>query len=386
MAGGGGLWAAGEAYEPYVGRWSRRVAPEFLARLGAPSGARWLDVGCGTGALSEAILASHEPAAILGVDPSEGFLAHARHHLADPRVTFRAGDAQALPAETGAFDIAVAGLVLNFVPDPARGVAEMRRALRPGGRAAAYVWDYAEGMQMMRRFWDAAAALDPAGAGGRDEALRFPLCRPDPLRALFEGAGFRAVEVWAIEVPTVFRDFDDYWSPFLAGGAPAPAYCAALPEPARTALRERLRATLPVAEGGRIPLSARAWAVGGHGLSRPDQPLPATTTMAGFSSRPCSVQAGVQAWITVPGSTPSGAGCSAIAWCSSGSKAAPWASRFWMPCRSSMATKPRSTPSKPLRSFVSSSLSPSSAGGRLSRPRRRFSAVSTTSRANFCTA
>lgn len=257
------LWAAAEAYEPYVGRWSRRVAPIFLDRLAMRPGARWMDIGCGTAALSATILARCAPAAVLGVDPSEGFLAHARHHVTDGRAEFRLGDAQALPADDAAFDAVVSGLVLNFVPDQARALAEMRRVVRPGGCIAAYVWDYAGGMQMMRHFWDAAAALDPAGAGGRDEALRFPLCRPGPLRALFESAGLRGVEVTAIEVPTVFRDFDDYWTPFLAGGAPAPVYCVALPEEARAALRERLRASLPAAPDGSIPLSARAWAVRG---------------------------------------------------------------------------------------------------------------------------
>jgi hypothetical protein len=139
----------------------------------------------------------------------------------------------------------------------------MRRAARKGAKVAAYVWDYAQGMQMMRRFWDAAAALDPAGAGGKDEALRFQLCRPDPLRMLFEEAGLRRVEVSAIEVPTVFRDFDDYWAPFLGGQAPAPAYCMSLAEDRRAALRERLRATLPAEPDGSIHLSARAWAVQG---------------------------------------------------------------------------------------------------------------------------
>ena len=118
-------------------------------------------------------------------------------------------------------------------------------------------------MQMMRRFWDAATALDPPDAGGKDEALRFPLCRPGPLRALFEGAGLRGVEVAAVEVPTVFRDFDDYWTPFLGGGAPAPAYCMSLEEDRRAALRDRLRATLPTEPDGSIRLSARAWAVQG---------------------------------------------------------------------------------------------------------------------------
>jgi SAM-dependent methyltransferase len=261
--GPGRLWAAGEVYEPYVGRWSRTVAAEFLPWLGVAPGARWLDVGCGTGALTGAILDRCAPDAVLGIDPSPGFLAYARHHLADPRAAFRPGDAQALPVGDAAFDAVASALVLNFVPDAARAVAEMRRAARPGGRVAAYVWDYAKGMQMMRRFWDAAAALDPAGAGDRDEALRFPLCRPGPLQALFEAAGLREVEVTAIEVPTVFRDFDDYWTPFLGGQAPAPAYCMSLGEDRRAALRERLRATLPAGPDRRIPLSARAWAVRG---------------------------------------------------------------------------------------------------------------------------
>lgn len=260
---GGRLWAAGEAYEPYVGRWSRRMAPEFLRWIGAAPGGRWLDVGCGTGALSGAILEHCAPASVLGIDPSEGFLAYARRQVTDPRVEFRQGDAQALPVGDAGFDAVVSGLVLNFVPDTGRAARELCRAARPGGRIGAYVWDYAEGMQLMRRFWDAAAALDPEGAGGRDESLRFPLCRPDPLRALFHDAGLPEVEVTAIEVPTVFRDFDDYWSPFLAGGAPAPAYCLSLDEARRAALRERLRATLPAAPDGSIPLSARAWAVRG---------------------------------------------------------------------------------------------------------------------------
>ncbi|WP_372621496.1 class I SAM-dependent methyltransferase [Falsiroseomonas sp.] len=257
------LWAAGEAYEPYVGRWSRMMAPSFLAGLGVAAGGRWLDVGCGTGALTGAILAGHGPAAVTGVDPSEAFLTFARSRVIDPRAEFRQGDARALPVEDGGFDAVVSGLVLNFVPDPAQAAREMRRAARPGARVAAYVWDYAEGMQMMRRFWDAAAALDPEGAGGRDEALRFPLCRPEALRALFAEAGLAEVEVAAIDMPTVFRDFDDFWRPFLAGGAPAPAYCMALDEERRAALREHLRASLPTGPDGSIALSARAWAVRG---------------------------------------------------------------------------------------------------------------------------
>lgn len=259
----GRLWAAGEAYEPYVGRWSRLVAVEFLRRLSVPTGARWLDVGCGTGALSGAILDHCAPTSVLGVDPSEGFLAYARHRLTDACAEFRQGDAQVLPVADAACDAVVSGLVLNFVPDQPKAVAEMRRTACQGGRVAVYVWDYADGMQMMRRFWDAAAALDPEGAGGKDEALRFALCRPAPLRELFMEAGLSGVEVAPIEVPTVFRDFEDYWTPFLGGGAPAPAYCMSLNEERRATLRERLRASLPAEPDGSIRLSARAWAVQG---------------------------------------------------------------------------------------------------------------------------
>ncbi|MCW8084294.1 class I SAM-dependent methyltransferase [Sabulicella glaciei] len=257
------LWSAASAYESYVGRWSRRVAPKFLRWLAVPPGGRWLDVGCGTGMLSRTILARCDPASVTGVDLSDAFLAHARSELADPRARFHSGDAQSLPVEDASFDAVVSGLVLNFVPDQPRAVAELRRAARPGGTVAAYVWDYAEGMQMMRHFWDAAAALDPDSAGGRDEALRFPLCRPGPLAALFRDAGLTAVEVTDITVPTPFRDFEDYWTPFLAGGAPAPGYCMALPEERRAALREALRAALPAGPDGSITLSARAWAVRG---------------------------------------------------------------------------------------------------------------------------
>lgn len=256
------VWASGEQYELYVARWSRLVARDFLDWLGQPPGLRWLDVGCGTGALSQTILDRCAPAAVLGVDPAEGFLAHARSRVRDARVAFRAGDAQKLPVADGDFEAAVSGLVLNFVPRPELAVGEMRRAVRPGGAVAAYVWDYAGEMQLMRYFWDAAGALDPA-ARALDEGRRFPMARPEPLAALFEGAGLGTVATRAIDVPTVFRDFDDYWSPFLGGQAPAPGYCMSLDEDRRATLRERLQATLPARPDGSIHLIARAWAVRG---------------------------------------------------------------------------------------------------------------------------
>jgi len=256
------VWASGDAYELYVGRWSRLVARDFLDWIKAPAGKRWLDVGCGTGALSQTILEKGAPSSVHGVDPSDGFLELARRRLTHPRARFEKGDAQALPLPDGAADVAVSGLVLNFVPDQAKAAAELRRVLAAGGVAAAYVWDYTGEMQMMRRFWDAAVALDPA-AREKDEGPRFPLCRPDAFTALFRNAGFRDVTLRAIDAPTVFRDFDDYWTPFLGGNGPAPAYCISLNEDRRAALRERLRSTLPAAPDGKISLIARAFAVRG---------------------------------------------------------------------------------------------------------------------------
>jgi hypothetical protein len=140
----------------------------------------------------------------------------------------------------------------------------MGRVARPGGTVGAYVWDYADGMELMRRFWDAVVALDPA-AHALDEGPRFAaVCTPDALTGLFRDAGLRDVEAQAIDVPTVFRDFDDFWNPFLGGQGPAPAYATALSEDRRVALRERLRSDLPIAADGSIELTARAWAVRGE--------------------------------------------------------------------------------------------------------------------------
>jgi SAM-dependent methyltransferase len=254
-------WAAGDLYEPYVGRWSRKVAPEFLRWLHLMASECWLDVGCGTGALTQAILDHAAPATVRGIDPSPGFIAHAQAHIQDPRASFAVGDAQAIPLDAHSVDAAVAGLVLNFVPQPERALAEMARVTRPGGIVAIYVWDYAGKMELMRYFWDAAVALDPKA---QDEGPRFSFCQPDPLEALFEQAGLQSVEVQAIDVPTVFRDFDDYWSPFLGGQGPAPGYAMTLSEGERGKLRERIRAALPHQADGRIELTARAWAVRGR--------------------------------------------------------------------------------------------------------------------------
>jgi SAM-dependent methyltransferase len=252
-------WEQGDPYEQYVGRWSRQVAPRFLSWLNAPPHLRWLDVGCGTGALSAAILEGCSPLSVAGIEPSEGFLQKAKEQLAG-RVSLQRGSAEHIPLEDGAVDVAVSGLVLNFVPDGRAALREMARVTKRGGTIAAYVWDYAGKMELMRHFWDAATEIDPAAAKA-DEGARFPLCRPDALAELFTDAGLSDIQVTGIDIPTPFASFDDYWRPFLGGQGPAPAYVMALDEKARGQLHDRLRARLPLRADGSLSLIARAWAV-----------------------------------------------------------------------------------------------------------------------------
>ncbi|SRR6266542_1541851 len=256
-------WSSGDAYEAYVGRWSRMVAREFLDWLYVCADSSWLDVGCGTGELSRAILETRSPSRLVGIDPSEGFIAFAREHVRDHRAEFRVGDAMALPDKGETFAAAVSGLVLNFLLDPGGGVREMARVTVPDGTVGAYVWDYAGKMELMRYFWDAAVALHP-DAANLDEGRLFKICRPEALGELLKSSGLSNVETRAIDISTHFRDFDDFWSPFLGGEAPAPAYCMSLSEEHRAALRERIRQTLPIERDGSISLIARAWAVRGR--------------------------------------------------------------------------------------------------------------------------
>lgn len=255
-------WAKGELYEPYVGRWSRLVAADFLAWLSLPANGRWLDVGCGTGALSETILQNAFPRSVTGIDPSPGYISFARQKLIDNRATFNVGSAESLVFQDGIFDAAVSGLALNFVPHPDQAVAQMQRVTVSEGTVAAYVWDYADKIELMRYFWDAAVELD-RDAFELDEGRRFPLCKPEPLKKLFESTGLHKVQVRAIDVETPFRDFDDYWSPFLGGQGAGPSYAMSLTEERRHTLRNHIHARLPVADDGSICLIARAWAVQG---------------------------------------------------------------------------------------------------------------------------
>jgi SAM-dependent methyltransferase len=260
---GNDIWATGDLYELYMGRWSRLVARQFVHWLEAPAGMEWLDIGCGTGALTQTILDHASPKSVKGIDRSPGFIAYATASIVGEHARFEVADVQSLPIENASMDAVVTGLFLNFLPEPMRAVTEMARVTRPHGVAAAYVWDYAGKMELLRYFWDVASALDRT-ASELDEGRRFSICEPEPLEELFVQAGFLDVEVRPIDIATDFHDFDDYWSPFLGGQGPAPGYAMSLDEARRDVLRDELRSSLPIAEDGAIHLIARAWAVRGR--------------------------------------------------------------------------------------------------------------------------
>jgi trans-aconitate methyltransferase len=255
-------WSSGDAYERYVGRWSQLVAQEFIRWLNVPEHSQWLDVGCGTGALSQTILQRTTPKQVTGIDRSADYVDSTRSRVNYPNAQFETGDAQALSVESDSFDVAVSGLVLNFVTLPDHMIAEMKRAVRKNGIVALYVWDYAGEMQFMRHFWDAAVELDPA-ANNLDEGQRFPICDPEALAELFQHVGLQDIQTRAIDISTGFQNFDDYWIPFLGGQGPAPGYLMSLSEERRAALRDRIYNGLPFASDGSIPLIARAWAIKG---------------------------------------------------------------------------------------------------------------------------
>jgi SAM-dependent methyltransferase len=255
-------WQSGIAYDRFMGRWSPLVAREFLDWLAIPPARSWLDVGCGTGSLTRLILEMYQPKEITAIDSSSGFVAHAQHSITAPSVHFKVGLAQALEVDSNSIDAVVSGLVLNFVPEPKDAILEMLRVTKPGGKIGIFLWDYADGMQMLRYFWDAAVELD-RNAEEQDEGIRFPICWEGQLESLAREAGLRQVEARAIEIETVFPDFDDYWQPFLDKVGAAPHYVMSLDQKARRRLEDRLRGLLPLGEDGSISLTARAWAVKG---------------------------------------------------------------------------------------------------------------------------
>ncbi len=226
-------WADGESYDVLMGRWSRLLAPRFVEWTRLPANTEVLDVGSGTGALSQA-LAEAGATKVVGVDRSQGYADFASEHVGAeyPQLAFEAGDAMALRFPEDSFDAAVSGLLLNFLPDAAGAVHEMQRVVRPRGMVAAYVWDYAGRMELLRHFWDAAIAVDPA-AGSLDEGVRFPICHPEELASVLRVADLENVATSNIDLPIMFHDFDDYWEPFLGGQGPSGGYAMGLSEEAR---------------------------------------------------------------------------------------------------------------------------------------------------------
>lgn len=249
----------GAAYERYMGVWSQRVGEAFLDWLAPPAGLRWLDIGCGNGAFTGLIVGRCAPAAVLGVDPAEAQLAYARTESAARGAEFRTGNAMALPVADGAFDVAVMPLVIFFVPDPARGVAEMKRAVRPGGLVAAYAWDMPGGGFP----YDALQAEMRALGIGVPTAPSNDASRLEVMRELWSGAGLTDVAIRQINVQRTFADFDDYWATVRGGPSVGRQLAAMAPEVAAQ-LAARMRARLPTVETGRITCAARANAVRGR--------------------------------------------------------------------------------------------------------------------------
>jgi SAM-dependent methyltransferase len=255
-------WFSGNQYDRFMGRWSNLIARKFLDWLVVSPNGVWLDLGCGTGSLTKLILETSQPKKIISIDSSSEFISHAQQLIANPIVSFQVGQAEALEQESNSFDAVVSGIMLNFVPHPEKAVAEMIRVTKPSGTIGIFIWDYAEGMEMLRYFWDAAIELNKS-ANEYDEGIRFPLCKEGQLESLVKKTGLKQVETLPIGVPTRFKNFDDYWMPFLGNVGPAPSYVMSLGEKDRQNLKNKLRETLPIKQDGSISLMARAWAVKG---------------------------------------------------------------------------------------------------------------------------
>jgi len=250
-------WTSGSKYERWMGRWSRLLAREFVRWLEPAAGLRWIDVCCGSGIVSRIIAEEAAPESILGVDISPQQISFARESNALEHVTFEVADAMALPMPDASFDIAVCGLGLNFIPEPAAGLHEMRRVLRPDGSIALYVWDYEKGARFLRIFWDTAKEIDPE-AVAFDQGSRFPMCTEAGIRKVMKASGHENVRVQALDIVTAFASFEDYWQPFLEGQGSAPTYIASRTPEMQGKIRDRLQSRLP---DERFELPARAWAV-----------------------------------------------------------------------------------------------------------------------------
>ena len=256
------LFSGAEAYERFMGRWSRQLAPLLVHFAGVRDGDLVLDVGSGTAVLAEAVAAAAPAARIVGIDPAAPYVAFAQATRGNERIRFEVGDAQQTRFDGGTFDRTLSLLAVNFMPDSEKAIREMHRVTRRGGTIAAAVWDYREGMQMLRVFWDAAIALRPAD-DKRDER-HMPLSARGELAALWRAEGLGDVSEEVLTIETRFNSFDDYWAPFLEKQGPAGAYVAGFTAAEREELRLRLRQhLLGDRPDGPFALSARAWAARG---------------------------------------------------------------------------------------------------------------------------
>jgi SAM-dependent methyltransferase len=257
------MFAASEGYQRFMGRWSLLLAQPYLAFAGVKNGDRVLDVGTGTGSLAAAMEASMPANDIIGVDPSEGFIAYAQKHVGSTHAHFEVGDAQALKFKDAAFDSTLALLVMNFVPDAGKAIAEMRRVTRPQGIVSACVWDYDAGMQMLRFFWDEAVALEPA-IEPKDER-HMKLSHHGELSDLWRKAGLVNVKEQPLVIDQSYSSFNDYWEPFTKGAGPGGAFVVSLSEDRRQQLETRMRKRLlGNRQDGPFILAAKAWCVRGE--------------------------------------------------------------------------------------------------------------------------